>query len=72
MNYLNFQINPIKPIGTRNMLLNDNTEPSGRKLVDIGYFFNEIKNIKHEAFDCTFSNFKFEQELRHGFHSTFI
>lgn len=35
-------------------------------------YFNEIKNIKHEAFDCTFSNLKFEQEIRHGFHSTFI
>lgn len=54
------------------MLLNDNTEPLGRRLVDIGYYFNEIKKIKHEAFDCTFSNLKFEQEIRHGFHSTFI
>lgn len=54
------------------MLLNDNTEPSGRRLVDIGYFFNEIKNIRHRAFDCTFSNLKFEQEIMHGFRSTFI
>lgn len=44
----------------------------GRRVVDIGFLFKTIKNIKHNMFDCSFSDLKLINEKRNGFLSTFF
>lgn len=51
--------------------LDDDLGPTGRRVVDIGYILNQISNIKHTGFGCTFSDLKFVQEIRHGYYNTF-
>lgn len=45
---------------------------SGRRLVDIMFLFDSIKNIDHHPFDCTFKNLIFIKEIRNGFFSEFV
>lgn len=44
----------------------------GRRFVNIKHIFDSIQSIKHEGFDCTFSDLKFVNEIRKGFFSTFV
>lgn len=49
-----------------------NMYASGRRIVDMQYVFNQIKNSVHKGpFDCTFLNMTFISEKLHGFRSTF-
>lgn len=41
-------------------------------MVDIAYLFKSIQSIRHNAFDCTFSNLKIVNEKKNGFFSTFV
>lgn len=59
-------------ISITEVTINNDLNLSGRRVVDIGYLLDQIRNIKHAGFDCTFSDLKFEQEIRKGFHSTLI
>lgn len=45
---------------------------SGRRLVDIMFLFNSIKNIDHHPFNCSFKNLIFIKEIRNGFFSKFV
>lgn len=48
-------------------------EISGRRIVDINFFFNEVTNFKHLGlFDCNSSNLKITKEISVGFQSTFL
>lgn len=44
----------------------------GRRFVNIKHVFESIKSIKHEGFDCTFSDLEFSNEIRKGFLSIFL
>lgn len=45
---------------------------SGRRLVDIMFLFDAIKNIDHHPFDCTFKNLTLIKENKNGFFSEFF
>lgn len=44
---------------------------SGRRLIDVAYLFEQLSEIDHSPFNCSFKYFKFVGEIRHGFHSSF-
>lgn len=45
--------------------------PSGRRIVDIGHLFSELKNIKHDIYSCSFFNVDIVHEAHFGFKSVF-
>lgn len=47
-----------------NILLNDDLESFGRRIVDIGFLLQTIREIKHSRFQSTFSDLKFERKIR--------
>ncbi|XP_041975793.1 uncharacterized protein LOC121730719 [Aricia agestis] len=48
-------------------------ECSGRRIVDIGYFFKQLKEMDHESlFKCNNSHLRLQQEMRKGLASTFL
>lgn len=50
-----------------------NQQLSGRRIVDITHFFNEITNFKHiELFECQNQRVKIKKEIRQGFDSIFM
>lgn len=55
-----------------NILFRNSPELQGRRFVDIGHIFKSIQCIRHEGFDCTFSNLYFVKENRKGYFSQFI
>ncbi|XP_060858281.1 uncharacterized protein LOC132935681 [Metopolophium dirhodum] len=44
----------------------------GRRMVDIAFLFKAIQSIRHNTFDCTFSDLKIIKEKKNGFFSTFV
>lgn len=43
----------------------------GRRIVDIGYFFEQVQKSRHNKFDCSFLNMEFVAEYRRGYYSKF-
>jgi len=43
----------------------------GRRVIDIGYVFGKIANIRHKPFDCTFSDLVLTGERKIGWYSEF-
>lgn len=54
------------------ILFRNSPELQGRKFVDIGHIFKSVQNIRHEVFDCTFSNLYFVKKNRKGYFNQFI
>jgi hypothetical protein len=45
---------------------------NGRRIVDMQYVFDTISKIKHEPFNCTFSDLNLINETQSGFYSQFV
>ncbi|KAK4884445.1 hypothetical protein RN001_000716 [Aquatica leii] len=45
---------------------------SGRQVVDISYFLQELKSLKYDGFDCSFFDMDLISEKRCGLSSTFM
>lgn len=46
---------------------------TGRKIVDIGHIFEQIKLINnHKSFNCSFTEMEFIEERRFGFYSKYV
>lgn len=45
---------------------------NGRRIIDITFLFDSIKNIDHIPFECTFKNLILIKEIRNGFFSEFV
>lgn len=43
----------------------------GRRIVDISHLFDQIKNTRHLAYGCSFSDMEFQSEHIKGYKSTF-
>lgn len=44
----------------------------GRRIGDMQYVFDAISTIKHEPFNCTFSDLNLIKEIQSGFYSQFV
>ncbi|KAF5273689.1 hypothetical protein FQA39_LY07379 [Lamprigera yunnana] len=44
---------------------------TGRRIVDIQYLFKCLQSLKHEGFNCTFSDVEITNKKRNGFRSIF-
>ncbi|KAK4884125.1 hypothetical protein RN001_000396 [Aquatica leii] len=44
---------------------------TGRRIVEMSYFFNQLQQIKHEGFGCSFSDLRFISEKIEGLRSIF-
>lgn len=50
----------------------ENTSLSGRRLIDVSYFFQQLLNgEKHKPFECDITDMTLVQEVRKGYFSTF-
>lgn len=65
-------LNPGSCTPIRNQTDLSNNTISGRRIVDIMHFFNEVNNFKHVSlFSCDNTHLKIVKEMSVGFHSTF-
>ncbi|KAL4104088.1 hypothetical protein QTP88_019401 [Uroleucon formosanum] len=59
-------VNEVKPESGNSL------EIQGRRFIDIGHLIKSIQRIRHEAFDCTFTNLDLVKEIHKGYFSKFI